>query len=328
MAAPNPTDGIRMSAATPSPASYVIVMNAGSGSNDSADVRRIIAKRLSAAGREHQFELIDEPSRIAEHARKGAQRAKETGAILVAVGGDGTINAVTSAALQAGVPLAVLPQGTFNFFGRNHGIPTDTEAGIDVLIDGQLQPVQVGRVNDRVFIVNASLGLYPQVLEDREAWKQRFGRSRLVAFWSGLATLLRGYRSLHIDLANAEGSSRSLRTPTLVVVNNALQLELIGIDEAPHIERGQLVAITLQRISKLQMLGLVLRGALGKLGEAESVDSFAFTRMTVKPRGRKTRYKIAVDGEIIHLDAPLKFEALPDALHLLLPAPGQEAPRE
>lgn len=310
------------------PPSYVIVMNAGSGSNDSNAVRERIASRLTEAGITHVFELIDEPSRIAEHARKGAEQAKANGDILVAVGGDGTINAVSSAALKAGVPLAVLPQGTFNFFGRNHGIPTDTEAGIDVLVEGRLQPVQVGRVNGRVFIVNASLGLYPQVLEDREAWKQRFGRSRIVAFWSGLATLLRGYRSMQIDIANADGGSRSLRTPTLVVVNNALQLELIGIAEAPQIHAGQLVAITLKHVGKWQMLGLVLRGALGKLGDAEHVDSFAFSSMTVRPRGNRKRFKIAVDGEIIHLDAPLTFEALPDSLQLLLPPPGKEAARE
>ena len=51
--------------------------------------------------------------------------------------------------------------------------------------------MQVGLLNDRPFLVNASLGLYPQLLEDREAFKQKFGRSRLVALWSGLVTLMR-----------------------------------------------------------------------------------------------------------------------------------------
>ena len=62
------------------------------------------------------------------------------------------------------------------------------------------RPVQVGLVNQQVFLVNASLGLYPKLLEDREAWKAQFGRSRLVAFGAGLSTLLRGDRDLRLRI--------------------------------------------------------------------------------------------------------------------------------
>ncbi|MEO7917798.1 MAG: diacylglycerol kinase family protein [Dokdonella sp.] len=306
---------------------FVIVINAGSGSGNSALVRERVVERLTVAACRFEFVEITDTSHIADIARGAAERARNSNATLVAVGGDGTINAVVSAALEWAVPLAVMPQGTFNFFGRTHGIPSATDAAIDVLIDGRLMPAQVGRVNDRYFIVNASVGLYPQVLEDREAWKQRFGRSRMIAFWSGLMTLLRGYRSLRLDITDIEGGERHLRTPTLVVANNALQLELIGIADAPLIEQGQLVAITLGHIGKVQMIGLMLRGALGKLGDAERVHSFGFRRMTVRVRGRKRRFKIALDGEIVHLHAPLTFEALPGALQLMVPQPGAEAVR-
>ncbi len=306
---------------------YVIVINAASGSNDCAQVRASIVERLSEAGCGHEFVAIDDTSRIQDYADRAAQRAREWDALLVAVGGDGTINAVIAAALEYKLPLAVLPQGTFNFFGRTHGIPEATDAGIDVLLRGRLVPVQVARVNDRTFIVNASVGLYPQVLEDREAWKQRFGRGRLIAFFSGLATLLRGYHSLRLQITDSEGQTRKLRTPTLVVVNNALQLELIGIGDAPTIDSGHLVAITLKHVGKWQMIGLMLRGALGKLGEAERVQTFGFRRMTVNMRSRRRRFKIALDGEISRIKAPLTFEALPEALQLLVPQAGEEAVR-
>ena len=307
---------------------YIIVINAASGSNDSAQVQERIVERLTAAGCAYEFVAIDDTSRIQACAREGARRAREWDALLVAVGGDGTINAVAAAALEQQVPLAVLPQGTFNFFGRTHGIPETTDAGIDVLLHGHLIPAQIARVNDRIFIVNASVGLYPQVLEDREAWKQRFGRSRLVAFFAGLATLLRGYRSLRLQITDANGKARQLRTPTLVVANNALQLELIGIGDAPSIDSGHLVAITLKHVDKLQMIGLMMRGALGKLGDAERVEALGFRQMTVATRGRKQRVKIALDGEIFHIEAPLSFEALPGALQLLVPHPGHATPRQ
>lgn len=155
----------------------------------------------------------------------------------MAAGGNGTLNAVARAVLGSGVPFGILPQGTFNFFGRAHGIPQDAHAATRCLFDARIEPVQVGLLNDRLFLVNASLGLYPQLLEDREAYKQRYGRSRMVALWSGLVTLLRAPPQLTLQLEHG-GQARTLRTPTLVVGNNALQLERLGIAEAAALQQG------------------------------------------------------------------------------------------
>ena len=174
----------------------------------------------------------------------------------MAAGGDGTINTVAQATLGSGCAFGVLPQGTFNYFSRTHGIPADTQEALQVLLAGQHQPVQVGLVGDRVFLVNASLGLYPQLLEDREDWKRQFGRSRLVAFGAGMATLLRGHRSLRLRV-QSQGQERELRTPTLFVGNNALQLEQLGFAEAQAVDGGELAAIALQPVSLLRMLGLM-----------------------------------------------------------------------
>ena len=141
------------------------------------------------------------------------------------------MNAVAQAVLGSGCAFGVLPQGTFNYFGRTHGIPQDTALAMQLLLHAPVQPVQVGLVNDRVFLVNASVGLYPRLLEEREGWKRRFGRSRLVAFGAGATTLLRGYRSLRLQI-EVQGQTRRLRTPTLFVGNNPLQLEQLGFPQA------------------------------------------------------------------------------------------------
>jgi diacylglycerol kinase family enzyme len=189
-----------------------------------------------------------------------------------------------------------------------------------VTLNGTVQPVQVGLVNDRVFLVNASLGLYPQLLEDREAYSKQFGRSRLVAVWAGIMTILRGYSQLVIQLEHAD-KAQVVRTLTLVVGNNVLQLATLGISETSALRQGQLVAITLRPVGTLAMFGLLLRGALGQLGEAENVLSFAFKRLTVRlghPYGRR-RLKVAMDGEVTWLSMPLVFEVAPTPLLLLVP---------
>lgn len=302
----------------PNQLAFAIVMNAGSGHQDATIARDEMKAILDAAGRAHRFFLIDEDHPIEQAVADAAAYAKEHGGALVAAGGDGTINCVAGAAWRDELPLGVLPQGTFNFFGRTHGIPTDTRGATEALLRATVGNAQIGLVNDRVFLVNASLGLYPQVLQDREAWKQRYGRHRLVALWSGLSTMMRGYRSLRIEVSDGT-QSRQLRTPTLFVGNNSLQLEKIGLPEAVDVHRndGTLAGLVLKPIGKVAMLGLILRGALGKLGEADHAVSFPFREITVKPKHHPRRVKIAVDGEIIWLQPPLVFRAAPRPLTLL-----------
>jgi diacylglycerol kinase family enzyme len=244
--------------------------------------------------------------------------AQQQQGIVVAAGGDGTINAVVQAALYSGRPFGVLPQGTFNYFSRTHGIPSDTAEATMALLEATVRPVQVGLINDRVFLVNASLGLYPKILEDREAYKRQFGRSRLVALWSGVITLLRQHRQLVLGLEHT-GEVRVMRTPTLVVGNNPLQLAQLGLPEAHAVQRGQLAAIMVRPVGTLAMFGLLFRSALGQLGDADNVISFAFERLTVRPYGRR-RIKVAMDGEVAWLNTPLVFQMAPNPLQLLVPA--------
>lgn len=312
------------SVATRPPGPFLILVNAGSGSQDADAARATIESVLSAGGRSCAFVDVAKADRIDELARGCVQRAREQGATVVAAGGDGTINAVAHAVLGSGCTFGVLPMGTFNYFSRAHGIPEDLEPATRVLLDGRVHQVQVGVVNDRVFLVNASLGLYPQLLEDREAAKQQFGRSRVVAFASAFKTLLRSHRVWRLQL-RYDDVAEHITTPTLFVGNNRLQLEQIGIAESASLASGHLVAVALRPVSPLGMLGLALRGSLGVLGEAGNVVSVSFVDLVVSVRGRGTpRVKVATDGEVDWMRLPLRFRVAAETLPLLCPAASAE----
>ena len=303
-----------------------IVFNLGSGSGDEARARAAIQQACDAAGRAFELMGVGDPSQLPALAREAVQRAQQAHGVVVAAGGDGTLNAVAQAVLGSGCAYGVLPQGTFNYFSRTHGIPSDTAQAMQVLLHASAKPAQVGLVNGRVFLVNASLGLYPKLLEDREGWKQQFGRSRLVAFGAGLATLLRGYRSLRLRI-EVQGEARIVRTPTLFVGNNALQMEQLGFPLAKDIDGGALAAIMLRPVSRLSMLALLLRGAFGKLGDADQVLSIPCARLNVHAaRGfGARRVKVATDGEIVWLPMPLEFAVASEPLWLIRPdAPAPE----
>jgi diacylglycerol kinase family enzyme len=274
------------SRAIPEPANAAaplfIVLNVSSGIDDVVKTRESIEGVLTEAGREHRLQVVADSTRLHDIARQTVEAARARGGVVVAAGGDGTINAMAQAALGSGCSFGVLPLGTFNYFSRTHGIPADTADATRLLLTARAYPVQVGLVNDRVFLINASLGMYPELLEDREAFKKKFVRTRLMAVVAGVVTVLHHHRQLRLCIEHG-GSTRQMRTPTLFVGNNRLQLEQAGIAEAPLLAQAQLAAITLRPMGTLTMLWLALRGAFGQLGEAESVTSFAFRRIVVRP---------------------------------------------
>ena len=307
-----------------SPLRFVINTAAGSAGADAK--REVIEAALGAEGRRGEL-LFCSPAQLAPASHAAAAEALAAHTALVAVGGDGTVNAVAQAAYALGCPLGLVPQGTFNYFARAHGIPAEPAEAVRLMLRSAPQPVQVAGINDRVFLVNASLGLYPDLLEDREAYKARFGRSRWVAFWAAIVTLLRAQRQLRLHIEQ-DASARDVRALTLFVGNNRLQLEQLGVEPPRRPGSGpRITAVMLRPVGTLSMIGLMLHGAMGTLGEAQGVEHFEFDHMVVKPsfaHGRRG-VKIAFDGEVTTLRAPLDFRVLARPLYLLAPRRGEDA---
>ncbi|WP_243457644.1 diacylglycerol/lipid kinase family protein [Ottowia testudinis] len=302
-----------------------IVFNAASGQADTLRASEQVASRLRTAGQAHHIFVAQAPGELGSVIGRAVHGARDAGGAVVAAGGDGTLNAVAQAAWNSRLLMGVLPLGTFNYFGRAHGMPTELDDAVDALLRARPRPVPLGLLGERVFLVNASVGLYPRLLLQREQAKRRFGRHRGVALLSGLRTLLRGGSVMTLQL-HAQGQMRVVRTRTLFVGNNDLQLHALGLREALAVEQGRLAAITLQPLSTLRTLWLVLRGALGRLDGAEGVDSFAFDRLVVQPRRRATSMQVAMDGEVLRMATPLVFQTAPHPLQLLVPPDEDEEP--
>jgi diacylglycerol kinase family enzyme len=298
-----------------------IVFNVASGSGDGQRNQQAMKQVLDDAEREHEFFLVRDPKQIMHHAVRAAESAAQNGGAVIVAGGDGTINAVAQATLHTGQPFGIVPQGTFNYTSRAHNIPLETVEATRALLDATPKRMQVGLVNDHVFLVNASLGLYPQLLQDREQAKRQFGRYRAVAFASAVGTIMRGNGFLSLELDH-DRVRENVRTPSVFVGNNALQLEQTGIPESEAIGNNQLAGVILRESGSSALLGLMMRGVLGQLGEAQALRHFAFTRMQVRPALRGVRkLKVALDGEVHWMKPPLVFRVADEPLWLLVPQP-------
>jgi len=300
-----------------------VIMNAGSGHDDKDSSRDQIEQELTTAGRDHRIEVAAS-GEIDTLVRRIVDDAKANPRIVVAAGGDGTINTVAGTIAGTGVPFGVIPLGTFNFFARDLGMPLDPTEATKALLDAHTETRHMAKVNERAFLINASVGLYRKIQEEREQFKQRFGRNKLMAGISGLRTLLKEHRSYDVQL-EVDGKPLRLRTPMIFFGFNALQLEKLDLPVAKCPPQGLLAMLVLRPMSRFELLSFAVRGTLKGLGDAENLNYYCASRVDVQLRNAR-HVKVAVDGESFECQLPLRFEVMHDALNVVVP--NNPAPRE
>lgn len=257
---------------------------------------------------------------------------------MVAVGGDGTINTVAQMCWAAGLPVGAVACAIFNYFARQHGLSIDPHQALRAIVrcadEGQWTPVQVGRVNGQVFLVNASLGLYPRLLAEREVATGRFGRHRAVALAAGLRTLLWPAPAARYHLAWLDGEDKTpqverVEASTLFIGNNALQLASVGLPDTDAVGSGALKAVMLSAAASRWTIARQLwRAAMSSLADEPSISSHSFTRLVLDrhERNPSAPVRVAYDGERNWMRLPLRFEV--DQLPLCLLGCPSPAPRE
>jgi len=235
----------------------------------------------------------------------------------VAGGGDGTINAVASKMVDSGVPFGVLPMGTLNHFAKDLGIPLELESAVRNLAEGRPRAVDVGEVNDRIFLNNSGLGLYPDMVHDREKQQRRLGRGKwLAALWAGVAALRR-FPFLSMRLI-VDGQRLARRTPFVFIGNNVYTMEGLSIGERERLDGGVLSLHVAQHPTRLGLLRFAIGALLGRLGDERDFDIVQAAEMEIETRRRQLR--VATDGEVTTMDAPLRYRIRPGALQVLVPA--------
>jgi len=288
-----------------------VIMNEGSGSSDSSQLRKAI--EASFARHDRRVTIVTLPSPPTPQAVE--QRVRQAEGTVVVAGGDGTVNAVASACRRLGRPFGIIAAGTFNYVARNLGLPTEVEEAVKVIVSGTPSPVAAGEINGHLFLNNAGFGLYSHIIEQRELDKRRFGRHRLVAFYSGLRVLSH-HSPLYKIQIEADGLEHSLRTTTLFFGVNALQLQNYNVDAAKCVERGRLALLSLRLDSRWDIAGAAWAALRGKTESANAVG--ATCASTVRVATRRKSLKVALDGEILVLKPPLVVRYVADALQIVM----------
>jgi diacylglycerol kinase family enzyme len=293
--------------------SVKVIINAGSGLSHKEEVRRQLIAIFAAAGMTADISLARTGARMVELAREAVAG---DWSMIVAGGGDGTINAVASAVIGSEKILGVLPLGTLNHFAKDLRIPLDLEGAASVLKSGHTRMVDVGEVNGYTFLNNSSLGLYPMIVRAREKG-QRQGSGKWTAFFWAVVATLRRYPFLNVSLM-AEGKHYQLKTPFVLVGNNQYVMEGFNIGRREFLDRGQLSVYVTNRTGRWGLLRLAVRALLGHLREEKDFLALLTDQLQIKTRHKRLR--VALDGEVDTLAAPLLYSVRPRVLRVTVPS--------
>ncbi|WP_045387121.1 diacylglycerol kinase family protein [Falsirhodobacter sp. alg1] len=249
-----------------------------------------------------------------------AQTVKEAVAdgftTIVAAGGDGTIMGVANALAGTDANLAVLPLGTFNYYARGLRLPQEPDAAARAILNGHPHRIAVGTVNGQVFLNNASLGIYPSILKQRESVYARYGRWRLAAHWSVLKTFMRYRKPWNVTLRTPT-ETRVLNTPLIFVARSAYQLERFGLPGGEEISNDDLVLFVAHAEGRRALLKLTWRLLFRGVKLGRDVDLIHTGHATISTP--KNQLLVAYDGEKSRMETPLDFRIMPDALSIILP---------
>ena len=285
----------------------------GSVAADDQRVMSSVARALKGAGIDGPIELVA-GDRLAARAKAAADAGAE---LVIAAGGDGTVSAVAGALVGTRAALGILPLGTLNHLARDLGIPFDLGQAAAVIGAGQQRVIDVARLNDRIFVNNSAIGLYPLFVADREGQEQRLGRSkRFSMFVAGLRTLAR-FHHHRLTLTIDEGQSETIETPLLFVGNNDYRLDLGSAGQRDSISDARLSVIVMRRMGRAGFFIAMLRALAGRSLPGDMIKLDDVQRLTVA--SRRSCLTVSSDGETERLAPPLDYRIDPAALRVMAP---------
>jgi len=251
----------------------------------------------------------DDISSLAAHA------LAESRQLVVAGGGDGTVNGVAGRLAGTDIALGVLPMGTLNHFAKDAGIPLSLEAAVRNLFTGRVTKVDAGEVNGRIFVNNSGIGFYPHFVRQREE-QERLGHVKRVAFVLALRALVRRYFRLRMKVRLDREQALERLTPFLFVGNNRYQTSGPYMGTRSRLDSGRLWVCIAPPKGRRDVLGVAVRTLLGRASDQE-LNAFDAEELWVEPATR--RINVSTDGEVSIMDTPLHYRIRPQVLRLIVP---------
>lgn len=291
----------------------IALLNASAGSRAaSIDLANLIEAAFQAAGIDAVIRSIDGPS-LRTEAEAAAKSAVD---VVIVAGGDGTVSTVAGALAGTEKVLGVLPTGTLNHFAKDLGIPLELSEAAAVIAVGNVGAIDVGEVNGRIFINNSSLGLYPEMVRDRDAARRSRGLSKWPAAVIAMLQVAWRFPTMKVRITTDHGTI-DRKTPLAFLGNNRYELDLLNVGRRLSLADGELSLYVTRATTRLGLVWLTIKALLGRINTMNDLEEFALTECRIATHHRHVQ--VAVDGEVQRMVPPLNYSIRPRSLRVCVP---------
>ena len=255
------------------------------------------------------------------------EAAREGYDIVVAFGGDGTVNEAANGLAGSQTPLTCLPGGATNVYCRMLGIPSDvvdaTEHLLRLADSWSVRHVDLGTVNGRAFTFSAGMGIDASVVERVD--RNPVLKSRLGAYYftqSAVATFLRRY-TLRPPKLVIEAGGQTLRGVSAFVQNarpyTYFNSRPIHLSDGSELDSGDLSGVVLTRATPLDIPTVIFRGlsSRAKISRHRRVDEFGPVEAVTVRSADEREVPLQVDGDYVGDARTARFSVLPGALRVV-----------
>lgn len=288
-----------------------ILLNGRSGTANT-DAEALKAK-LETAG--YTAEIDANQDNAFANRLRAARRSRAD--ILVAAGGDGTATALAEVAADTDRPLAILPMGTANLLAKDLQFPLDHDAWIAALPGFVERRIDLGRVNDRVFLHKVVVGFVPAIAAGREKIRGEASLAASVAFLGYAARRILRSKRIALELTRDNEPPHIDRVQAVAVSNNSYDEAFGAVFSRAALDAGHLGIYKLHSVTLFKAISLAAGVAIGRWQDDAALTIETAEQVVI--RSRHDLIKVMLDGEVENMHSPLNFRIDKLALRVLAP---------
>ena len=226
------------------------------------------------------------------------QSIKEKAAIIVACGGDGTINEVASCLVNTDIALGIIPIGSGNGLARNLKISTNIESAINSIKENSTIAIDVGKINDDYFFSNTGIGFVADTISKFESSTNR----RLPTYLLATAQAVWSYRNNTGYTIETNGKQETI-TPFLILISNTNVMGYnFSMTRSAKLNDGLLDLVIIDKLSRIKMIYF---GFLFLFGLEHTIREYSYQLIksaTISLKDEDSEILFQIDGELKRTD--------------------------
>ncbi|MDZ7723365.1 MAG: diacylglycerol kinase family protein [candidate division KSB1 bacterium] len=275
---------------------YMIIENPYAAGGESKKHFPHIEKRFRDCGVEYK---AVETRNAADAEQLAYTAAKQFYDMIIAVGGDGTINQVVNGIMKADAhaALGIIPAGTCNDFIKSVGIPESISRACDIILSGKTLPVDVALAGDRFFINAIGIGFDVKVVQDLALYSYLPGK---LAYYAAVFKNIFRYKALPLDI-HSKTDRHQMDMVMLAVTNGQYYGGSFHIAPTADVMDGMLNVVMVHDLSAFKRVLFLPKVAKGTHLSAHNVDHFTTTELSIRS---STPLTLQIEGELMQWPEP------------------------